>query len=424
MRLTPLLDRWPDDPSFADLLATLDPQADQPRPEVVVPDVARAFLLAGMARAGGRLVVVTTATTADAEALAADVAAFLGPDAVAVFPAWETLPHERLSPRSETVAARLRLLHRLAQPAVDGLQLLTVPARAMMQPLAPGLDAVEPVRVATGDRVDLEELLERLVAAGYARTDMVERRGEVAVRGGLVDFFPPGDDHPVRVELWGDEVESIRSFAVSSQRSLTGLPEVEAWPCREARLGEAERGRARQLAAEVMGAQDLLAQVAEGLDPEGVESLLPLLFDRLQPLPAYLPGDALLVLVDPKRTLDRAEEVRRQADEAAQPSWGSAAEGATAPVEGVAYLPLERVLEEAGRALVRLGPFDAGLAAAVRIDAHAIEPYRANVTRVAADARDLVAGGSTVLCCTEGAGPAQRLVEVLREEGLTVPDLA
>ncbi|MDP9208741.1 MAG: transcription-repair coupling factor [Actinomycetota bacterium] len=424
MRLTPLLDRWTDDPAFAELLGALDPRADSPRPEVVVPDVARAFLLAGIAHAGGRLVVVTTATTADAEALAADVAAFLGPDSAAAFPAWETLPHERLSPRSETVATRLRLLHRLSQPEADGLKLLTVPARAMMQPLAPGLDVVDPVRVAAGDRVELEELLERLVAAGYTRTDMVERRGEVAVRGGLVDFFPPGEDHPVRVELWGDEVESIRAFAVSSQRSLTELPEVEAWPCREVRLGEAERGRARQLAAEVPVAGDLLAQVAEGLDVEGVESLLPLLFDRLQPLPAYLPGDAVLVLVDPKRTLDRAEEVRSQADEAAQASWGSAAEGATAPVEGVAYLPLERVLEEAGRAVVRLGPFDSGQAAAVRIDASAIEPYRANVTRVAADARDLVAAGATVLLCTEGAGPAQRLVEVLREEGLTVPDLA
>jgi transcription-repair coupling factor (superfamily II helicase) len=423
LRLTPLLDRWTDDPAFATLLDALTGDGAGQRAEVVVPDVARAFLLAGIARLGGRLVVVTTATTADAEALAADAAAFLGPESAATFPAWETLPHERLSPRSETVATRLRLLHRLGLPEQDGLRLLTVPARAMMQPLAPGLDAVDPVRVARGDQVELEELLERLVASGYRRTDMVERRGEVAVRGGLVDFFPPGEDHPVRVELWGDEVESIRAFAVSSQRSLTELPEVEAWPCREVRLGEAERGRARQLAAEDPVAGDLLAQVAEGLDVEGVESLLPLLFDDLEALPAYLPDDALLVLVDPKRTLDRAEEVRHQADEASQASWGSAADGATAPVEGVAYRPLEDVLEGSGRALLRLGPFDSGQASAVRIDAHAIEPYRANITRVAADTRDLIAAGSTVVLCTEGAGPAQRLVEALREERLTVPDL-
>ena len=89
MRLTPLLDRWTDDPSFATLLATLATDGAGQRAEVVVPDVARAFLLAGIAQLGGRLVVVTTATTADAEALAADAAAFLGPDSAATFPAWE-----------------------------------------------------------------------------------------------------------------------------------------------------------------------------------------------------------------------------------------------------------------------------------------------------------------------------------------------
>jgi transcription-repair coupling factor (superfamily II helicase) len=419
LRLDPLLDRWRADPAFAELLDAL---ADRDAGvEAVVPDVARAFLLAGLARAGGRLVVVTTATTDDAETLAEDVAAFLGPDRVASFPAWETLPHERLSPRSETVARRLALLHQLSLADRGGLELLTVPARAMMQPLAPELDRVVPVRVARGDRIELEDLLERLVAAGYQRTDMVERRGEVAVRGGLVDFFPPGEDHPVRVELWGDEVDSIRAFAVASQRSLTELPEVTAWPCREVLLTVTERDRARQLAGEFPTADDLLARVAEGLDVEGVEALLPLLFDDLRLLPSYLPGDAVLVLLDPKRTMDRAEEVRTQADEAMQASWATAADGATAPVEGVAYRPLRQVLDGAGRARLRLGALDAGAPTALRIDAHPIEPYRANVTRVAADARELAAAGSTVLLCTEGAGPAQRLVEVLRDEGLTVP---
>ncbi len=197
MRLDPLLDRWPDDPSFAELAAALDEPGGGPV-DVVVPDVARAFLLGGVARRG-RLVVAVTATTADAESLAEDAAAFLGPGRAAVFPAWETLPHERLSPRSETVARRLALLHRLRagtagdrlragtagdRPGGDAgaaaLAFLAVPARAVMQPLAPGLDTIQPVRVARGDRMDLEDLLERLVAAGYERTDMVERRGQVA----------------------------------------------------------------------------------------------------------------------------------------------------------------------------------------------------------------------------------------------------
>jgi transcription-repair coupling factor (superfamily II helicase) len=428
VRLEPLLDLLPADPAFARLLETLEQERDaRPAgPQVVVADVARALVLAGLARWSGRLVVAVTATASDAEALATDVAAFLDSDRVDFFPAWETLPHERLSPRSETVAKRLGLIHSLA-PARHGggqgdagLAVIGVPAKAMMQPLAPGLDEIEPVRVARGDQLELEELLERLVAAGYQRTDMVERRGEVAVRGGLVDFFPPGEDHPVRVEFWGDEVEGIRSFAVASQRSLTELPAVEAFPCREVRLGARERNRARQLAHEVPTAGDLLARVAEGLDVEGVESLLPLLYDELPSLPDYLPASAILVLVDPKRTVDRAEEIRAQAEEAMQASWTSAAEGGTAPVEGAAYQPLERVLERSGRALLRLGALDAGAPAALRIDAHPIEPYRANVTKIAADARELGAEGYTVLLTTEGSGPAQRLVDVLRDEGLEV----
>jgi transcription-repair coupling factor (superfamily II helicase) len=438
VRLAPLLDRWPAAASFSEALAALEEGGT----EVVVPDVARAFLLAGIsvhagtgglirAGAGPRtLVVAVTATSADAESLADDVAAFLGPERVAVFPAWETLPHEPLSPRSETVARRLALIHRLARQATGAapqtpehlpLALLAVPARALMQPLAPGLDQIEPVRVARGDQLDLEDLLERLIAAGYERTDMVERRGEVAVRGGLVDFFPPGDDHPVRVEFWGDEVEGIRSFAVASQRSLAELPAAVAFPCREVRLTSAERQRARQLAGEFPAAGELLTRVAEGLAVEGLESLLPLLFDELRLLPDYLPADAVLALVDPKRTGDRAEEVRVQAEEAAQASWTAAAEGARPPVEGAGYRPLADVLAGSGRPVLRVGPFEEAGSRAVRIDAHAIEPYRANVTRVAADAHALAADGYTVLLTTEGAGPAERLRDVLRDDGLPVP---
>jgi transcription-repair coupling factor (superfamily II helicase) len=429
VRLSPLLDRWPDDPAFVELLA----RVDGPGTRVVVPDVARPFLLAGLARATGRLLVVVTATTADAEALVDDVGAFLEPGSAAVFPAWETLPHERLSPRSETVARRLTLLGRFARPRAhdEALEVVAVPARALMQPLAPHLDTIQPVRVAKGDEVDLDDLLERLVAAGYRRTDMVERRGELAVRGGLVDFFPPGEDHPVRVELWGDEVESIRSFAVASQRSLTELAAVEAFPCREVRLTDAERARARQLAGEFPAVDDLLADVAEDLDVEGVECLLPLLFDQLVSLPDYLPRDAILAVVDPKRTFDRADEVRTQADEAVQASWLSAAEGGRAPVEGAAYQPLHKVLAEAHRTVLEVGSFAAGPdgqpngdQTPVSVDAHPVGPYRANVSRIAADARELVRQGSLVLLVTEGPGPAERLADVLRDESVAAPLVA
>jgi transcription-repair coupling factor (superfamily II helicase) len=434
VRLAPLLERWVDDPAFVELLDGLETdkgaRADVGARPVVVADVARPFLLAGLARATGRLVVVVTATAADAEALVEDVGAFLGPDAADVFPPWETLPHERLSPRGETVGRRLRLLYQLAHPG-DGpaLEVLAVPARALMQPLAPGLDRIQPVRVAKGDEIDLDELLQRLIDTGYRRTDMVERRGEVAVRGGLVDFFPPGEDHPVRVELWGDEVDSVRSFAVASQRSLAELPGVEAFPCREVTLTDAERARARQLAPEFPAVGDLLAQVAEGLEVDGIECLLPVLFDELPVLPDYLPADAVLAVLDPKRTHDRSEEVRAQADEAMAASWVNAAEGGRTPVEGAAYLPLDGVLLHAlrsrpGRALLEVGPFAEGPGLTpVTIDAHPVGPYRADVARIAEDARQLSAAGHLVLMVTDGPGPAERLADVLGEAGLTAPQV-
>ena len=163
MRLDPLLGRWADDPAFAAIVEALD-QPD-PEPEatrIVVADAARPFLLAGLAALSGRLVVAVTATAADAEALAGDVEGFLGPDSAAVFPPWETLPHERLSPRSETVGRRLKVLHRVntGDPA---LRVVAVPARALMQPLAPRLGDVAPVVVHKGDEIELDVLLERLV---------------------------------------------------------------------------------------------------------------------------------------------------------------------------------------------------------------------------------------------------------------------
>jgi transcription-repair coupling factor (superfamily II helicase) len=425
VRLEPLLDRWPQDPAFAELVDAIE-AADGQTTRAVIADEARPFLLAGLVRMTGRLLVVVTATETIADALVEDVEAFLGTGAAAVFPAWETLPHERLSPRSETVARRLALLHRIRTEAAgpDGeraLGVLAVPARALMQPLAPGLDRVSPIRVAKGDEIELDDLLERLVAAGYRRTDMVERRGEVAVRGGLVDFFPPGEDHPVRAEFWGDEVTDLRSFAVASQRSLTDIESVTAWPCREVRLTSAQRQRARELAREFPTVGDLLAQVAEGLEPDGVECLLPVLFPELPALTDYLPGDAVLVVADPKKTVDRAEEVRAQADEALSASWLTAAEGARAPAEGAAYRPLTEVVAGAKRAVVELGALAGGLGGAIAFDAHPVGPYRAEIPKVAADARALAAEGNLVVLATEGGGPAQRLVEALRDEDLVAP---
>ena len=166
-----------------------------------------------------------------------------------MLPSWETLPHERLSPRSDTVARRLAVFRRLAHPETEGhagpVRVLVMPVRALLQPVVEGLGELVPVSISTGDRVDLADLAERLVAAAYTRVDMVEKRGEFAVRGGIIDVFPPTEDHPLRVELWGEDVEEIRWFSIADQRSLEVADHgVWAPPCREILLTDAVRARA------------------------------------------------------------------------------------------------------------------------------------------------------------------------------------
>lgn len=218
--------------------------------EIGLPDGARAPLLTVLAEAlaeghGERAaVLVVTATTREAEDLVTDLAAWAPAGAAALFPSWETLPHERLSPRSDTVGARLAVLRRLAHPeehAQGPLRIVVAPVRAVLQPLVAGLGELSPVTLRTGEERGFDGVVAALADAAYSRVDMVSRRGEFAVRGGLIDVFPPTEDHPVRIEFFGDEVEQMRWFSVADQRSLedttedgSGHPtELYAPPCRE-----------------------------------------------------------------------------------------------------------------------------------------------------------------------------------------------
>src|SRR5262249_55137744 len=141
----------------------------------------------GQASADGRFVLVVTATAREAEDLTAALSSLLPPDAVAYFPAWETLPHERLSPRSDTSGQRLAVLRRLphpdpADPRIGPLLAVAAPVRSLLQPMVGGLGELPPVSLQPGQSADLEELVARLVEIGYARTELVERRGDIAVR--------------------------------------------------------------------------------------------------------------------------------------------------------------------------------------------------------------------------------------------------
>ena len=174
-----------------------------------VPQHGRSFVLAGLATTSARRpFVVATPTTGEAERLARDLATWLGPGEVEHFPAWETLPFERVSPNVETMGRRLRTIWRLREPE-RAPAVVVASIRSLLQRLGPHVEDIEPIVVRPGEQRDRDELVAALVGSGYRREEQVEHRGEVAVRGSIVDVFPTTADRPVRIDLWGDEVDRL-----------------------------------------------------------------------------------------------------------------------------------------------------------------------------------------------------------------------
>ena len=297
-------------------------------------EAMRAPVVASLASQHERPLLVITATRREAEAVRDDLSAWLPEARVLELPAWETLPHERLSPSPETVGQRGATLRAIAERDRSRPTIVLASVRAALQPVADNLLSVEPVELAAGARgVDLAVLSRQLVDLAYARVDMVTRRGEFAVRGGIVDVFSPAEDFPIRIELFGDEVEQMRWFHVADQRSDPALVErIMLPPSRELLLTADVRARARQLAPEFPGIQQMLEKIAEGIPVEGMESLAPALLPRLVPITEYLPGAGVVVL-GPERIRDRIASLNETNQEFLQAAWSVATAGGEAPVD-------------------------------------------------------------------------------------------
>lgn len=316
MNLGSLLNVFTSNPEFAGLESEKECQIDVPRGAV-------APLVAALTEIDQRRTnVIVTATGREADELATLLGSYIPHDTIAVLPAWETLPHERLSPRSDTVARRLRTLRRLAHPEeFPPLLVLIVPVRSLLQPVAQGLGELTPVVIKIGDTIDIADVQERLVAHAYTRVDMVETRGEFAVRGGILDIFPPTEAHPMRIELFGDEVDDIRSFAVADQRSIEKCAEVYAPPCRELIFTDSVRSRASQAMETFPGAIDMLEKIANGIAVEGMESLMPILVPEMHPVLDYFPQQTRIIVVEPERVTARADSLIETTDEFLAAAW-------------------------------------------------------------------------------------------------------
>jgi transcription-repair coupling factor (superfamily II helicase) len=419
---------------------------------LAVAGPAQAFVLAGLAHLTDRRpLLVVTATAADAERLAGDLSCYLAPETppetedpesdgrstgqalpvppVALLPAWETLPFERVSPEVVTMGTRLKVLwHLLGDNSLTHARprVVVAPVRAVLQRLGPWEQAARPLVVSAGGRLDAEQTIAWLVDAGYRREHQVEHRGELAVRGGIIDVFPSTTDLPVRIDLWGDEVDRLTSFDVGDQRSTGALGSVEIFGCRELASTPVVRVRAAELERTEPWGRGQWEKLAQGQVFDGMESWLPwlapdddLLSDRLGP-------HAQVVLVEPRRVRDRAVELHDEEGalgEALAATWG-AGEGA----EGAErfprlYLPFDRLLSESRAATLSVVPVAEGPDVPA-VTVRGFEPVAGDAGRLARQVTTLAEDRSSVTVCSATAGGAVRLAGVLAEEGVVAETAA
>ncbi|MGU3411081.1 transcription-repair coupling factor [Microbacterium sp. M1A1_1b] len=408
-----------------------------------VVDGLRVPLLAALMaeRKGPQCVLVITATGREAEAVRGALSSYLPDTQVLEFPAWETLPHERLSPSAQTVGTRIATLRALQRwqdtDAADRQTTVVVASvRAALQPIADNLTELAPVVLRSASRGnDLGAIAAQLVDLAYARVDLVTRRGEFAVRGGILDVFPPTADHPVRVDFFGDEIDGIKAFSVADQRSTDDdLQSVELTASRELLLSDDVRQRAREMLHEFPNLSQMLAKVAEGIPVEGMESLAPALVRKLVPMTTYLPTQATIAVFSPERVSGRAHSLAETNQEFLQAAWSAAVAGAQAPIDLDAgnFLTVPQLRAARGdRTWWTISPFDSGAdepltdadAAAeageyVRVRADAVPSFAGSADGAIAHVKALTDDGWAVVVTAQGQGLVERAVQVLADAGV------
>ncbi|MEY4712178.1 MAG: putative transcription-repair coupling factor, partial [Pseudomonadota bacterium] len=268
-----------------------------PRP----PGSADALLLARLAardQAAGQRTAIITADAADAQRLVDEIA-FFAPDLrCGLFPDWETLPYDTFSPHQDLISERLATLWRISQGEAD---VVVVPATTALYRLAPpAFLAGYTFHFRVKQKLEDAKLKAQLTLAGYSHVTQVVSPGEYAVRGGLIDLFPMGSPVPYRVDLFDDEIDSIRTFDPDSQRSLYPVPEVRLLPGREFPMDDEARARFRQRWRELLEGDPtrsrLYKDMGNGVATAGIEYYLPLFFEETATVFDYLGPQATVVM--------------------------------------------------------------------------------------------------------------------------------
>ncbi len=362
-----------------------------------------------------RMLVVIAADAQEAERLAAEIPLFAPELRLNLLPDWETLPYDQFSPHQDLVSARLAGLHALLKRQCE---VLVVPATTALYRLPPpAYLAAYTFLLKQGEKLDADALRAQMVLAGYAHVTQVVSPGEFSVRGGLIDLFPMGSALPFRIELFDDEIETLRTFDVDTQRTIYPVAEIRLLPAREFPLDEAARSLFRQRFREAFegdpSKSTIYRDVSNGLAPGGIEYYLPLFFATTATLADYLPEDALLAQ---HGDIDQALlAFWADTDSRYRLLRGDRSRPLLPPAE--LFLPPDAffgALKPWPRLLIGGAQTEAGAARAlpdVRVDRRAEDPLRALKTLLAAKS-------GPVWVCAESLGRRETIAQFFAEYGL------
>ena len=402
------------------------PSARNPIALAGLPPAARALALLSLARSQDRLLVVVTRTDADLETLARDLTCLgaitgsLAPEAIALFPPLAADPFDGLSPHLATVCARLRGLHNIATGAA---RIALVSGRALLFPLPPAdllgsyfTTLREQQRFAPADDADWFR------AAGYRRVDLVDEPGEYSRRGGILDLFAPIHEEPIRIELEGNSIVSLRHFSPADQRSTKRLSEVVLSPAQETILRIPDIARLKDSLPGSKDGRELAEQLDTRGSFEGIAACARLLYPGTQSLLEAMAAMAkssnqpLLVVDEPEMTLEQVRQERA--------AFLRAGEGIDAPAEAQRLMESEesiaKSLEAAPVHVRQLDILDeaAGARAAVRFKATGMPSYRGRLESLMTDIAAWRRLEHTVWLAMKSEGRAHRMISLLRDAEL------
>ena len=278
-------------------------------------------LLAAIAADTSTILLVTTSTRR-ADEITAEIKNLLTNSVVCHFPPWETLPHERLSPKSDTITERFKTLNAITS---GSSKVVVTSIRALLQPIIKNDLAITKILISKGLDYELETLVRDLTRFGFNRVDLVERRGDFAVRGGIVDIFPADQEHPVRIDYFGDQIDEISFFSISDQRSISAISSLAIYPCREIIIDEKIMLKAQQLGDRYPQLRELTEKITEEIYFEGIESLAAGLIEDYSSLIDYLPTKTQIWFIDQPRIISRSVDLIQTNEEFLDAAWSNLA---------------------------------------------------------------------------------------------------